>query len=209
MQATSNDAKRIFTEAIENFSASQWPDFLHDACAGDGELRARVECLLDAHRLSDPLLDRLAGATRDETENDETENIEESIGTLIGPYKLLQRIGEGGFGVVYMAEQTRPVRRKVALKVIKPGMDRREIVVRFEAEQQALALMDHPNIAKVFDVGETQSGRPYLVMELVRGIPVTEYADINHLSTGQRLSLFALICRAVHHAHQKGVIHRD
>ena len=135
--------------------------------------------------------------------------IGESIGTRIGRYKLLQEVGEGGFGVVFMAEQTEPVRRKVALKIIKPGMDTREVVARFEAERQALALMDHPNIARVLDAGSTESGRPYFVMELVKGIPVTDYCDTNNLSTRERLELFTQICRAVQHAHQKGVIHRD
>ena len=133
----------------------------------------------------------------------------EGQGTRIGPYKLLQLIGEGGFGVVYMAEQLAPVRRKVALKVIKPGMDSRQVLARFEAERQALAIMDHPNIAKVFDGGATASGRPYFVMEVVHGIPVTEFCDRNRLPPRDRLELFAAVCRAVQHAHQKGVIHRD
>src|SRR5216117_2759291 len=124
----------------------------------------------------------------------------ERPGTVIGQYKLLEQIGEGGFGVVFMAEQTQPVRRKVALKVIKPGMDSRQVVARFEAERQALALMDHPNIAKVFDGGETASGRPYFVMELVRGAPVTDVCDQSHLSVRERLGLFVTVCRAVQHA---------
>src|SRR5881409_1444381 len=131
------------------------------------------------------------------------------IGTTIGRYKLLQQIGEGGFGVVFMAEQTEPVQRKVALKVIKAGMDTREVNARFEAERQALALMDHPNIAQVLDGGATASGRPYFVMELVRGLPITAYCDQANLSTRERLELFIKVCRAVQHAHQKGVIHRD
>ena len=130
-------------------------------------------------------------------------------GTVIGPYKLLEQIGEGGFGVVFMAEQQQPVRRKVALKVIKPGMDTRQVVARFEAERQALALMDHPNIAQVFDGGATASGRPYFVMELVRGIPITEFCDQNQLPVRERLELFVSVCQAVQHAHQKGIIHRD
>ncbi len=133
----------------------------------------------------------------------------EAPGSVIGPYKLLEQIGEGGFGVVFMAEQQQPVRRKVALKVIKPGMDSRQVVARFEAERQALALMDHPNIARVFDGGETATGRPYFVMELVRGIPITEYCDQNHLLVRERLELFISVCQAVQHAHQKGIIHRD
>src|SRR5439155_20998967 len=133
----------------------------------------------------------------------------ERSATVIGPYKLMERIGEGGFGVVFMAGQTRPVRRKVALKVLKPGMDTGQVVARFKAERQALALMDHPNIAHIMDGGETASGRPYFVMELVRGVPVTEFCDQNHLSVRQRLELFVDVCRAVQHAHTKGVIHRD
>ena len=135
--------------------------------------------------------------------------IAEGPGTTIGPYKLLEEIGEGGMGMVYMAEQREPVRRKVALKIIKPGMDTREVIARFEAERQALAMMDHPNIAKVFDAGETESGRPYFVMELVHGIPLTDYCDENELTIRQRLELFVQVCQAVHHAHQKGIIHRD
>jgi serine/threonine protein kinase len=133
----------------------------------------------------------------------------ERVGATIGRYKLLERIGEGGFGIVYMAEQQHPVRRKVALKVIKPGMDTRQVLARFEAERQALAIMDHPNIAKVFDGGMTDSGRPYFVMELVRGEPITEFCDRNQFSPRERLNLFAQVCHAVQHAHTKGIIHRD
>src|SRR6185369_2477935 len=133
----------------------------------------------------------------------------EEAGTTIGPYKLLEPIGEGGMGSVYMAEQAHPVRRRVALKVIKPGMDSKQVVARFEAERQALALMDHPNIAKVHDGGTTESGRPYFVMELVRGLPITEYCDGQQLAIRERLELFIQVCHAVQHAHQKGVIHRD
>ncbi len=130
-------------------------------------------------------------------------------GTQIGPYKLLQQIGEGGMGVVYMAEQKEPVKRRVALKIIKPGMDTRQVIARFEAERQALAMMDHPNIAKVLDAGATEVGRPYFVMELVKGLPITEYCDEQHLTPKERLELFVPICQAVQHAHQKGIIHRD
>jgi serine/threonine protein kinase len=133
----------------------------------------------------------------------------EQPGDRIGRYKLLQKIGEGGCGVVYVAEQEEPVRRRVALKVIKPGMDTRQVIARFEAERQALALMDHPNIAKVYDGGTTETGRPFFVMELVRGVRITEYCDENNLSTAQRLDLFTQVCHAVQHAHQKGIIHRD
>src|SRR3954462_342360 len=130
-------------------------------------------------------------------------------GISIGPYKLLQKIGEGGFGEVWMAEQREPMTRRVALKIIKLGMDTRQVVARFEAERQALALMDHPNIAKVFDGGATENGRPYFVMELVKGVPITEYCETNNISTEDRLKLFIQICQAIQHAHQKGIIHRD
>ena len=135
--------------------------------------------------------------------------IAEHPGTVIGPYKLLQQIGEGGMGVVWMAEQTQPVQRKVALKVIKPGMDSRQVIARFEAERQALAMMDHVNIARVFDGGTTEAGRPYFVMELVHGVPITKYCDDNHLTPRERLELFVPVCQAIQHAHQKGIIHRD
>src|SRR5579864_2711046 len=133
----------------------------------------------------------------------------EGPGTLIGRYKLLQQIGEGGFGIVYIAEQQEPVRRMVALKVIKAGMDTREVVARFEAERQALALMDHPNVARIVDGGTTASGRPYFVMDLVKGIPITDFCDQNNLTTETRLRLFMKVCAGVQHAHQKGIIHRD
>src|SRR5262249_38196207 len=130
-------------------------------------------------------------------------------GTVIGPYKLLEQIGEGGFGVVYMAEQQQPVRRKVALKLLKPGMDSKQVSARFEAERQALALMDHLHIAKSLDAGQTASGRPYFVMELVKGVPITDFCDQASRPVRARLELFVAVCRAVQHAHQKGVIHRD
>src|SRR5262249_50206713 len=135
--------------------------------------------------------------------------VTERPGTVIGPYKLLEQIGEGGMGLVFVAEQTQPVRRKVALKVIKPGMDTRQVAARFHAERQALALMDHPNIARVIDGGTTPSGRPYFVMELVKGVPITRYCDEQRLTPRQRLELFVPVCQAIQHAHQKGVIHRD
>jgi serine/threonine protein kinase len=134
---------------------------------------------------------------------------EEEVSDRIGLYKILQKLGEGGCGVVYMAEQTVPVRRRVALKVIKLGMDTKQVIGRFEAERQALALMDHPNIAKVLDAGTTGRGRPYFVMELVKGIRVTDYCNQHHLATAERLGLFTQICQAIQHAHQKGIIHRD
>src|SRR5215471_6543521 len=132
-----------------------------------------------------------------------------NAGDQIGRYKLLEQIGEGGFGEVWMAEQEEPVRRRVALKIIKLGMDTKEVVARFEAERQALALMEHPNIARVFDGGATESGRPYFVMELVRGVQITTYCDEHRLSVDERLELFMQVCQAVQHAHQKGIVHRD
>ena len=174
-------------------------------CKDDVELRKRLEALLRANDDPDPFLDAPApvvGATVDDPANARP-------GTVIGPYKLLEQIGEGGFGVVFMAEQSKPIQRKVALKIIKPGMDTRQVIARFEAERQALALMDHPNIAKVLEAGMTDTGRPYFVMELVRGVPVTDYCDQKSLSIRERLELFITICQAVQHAHQKGIIHRD
>jgi WD40 repeat protein/serine/threonine protein kinase len=198
-------------QAVKDHAPDQWPAFLDRACAGQPDLRARVEALLEAHRdvgtaeHSQPAegADQGPAATADEPP------VPERPGAMIGPYKLLEQIGEGGFGVVFLAEQTEPVRRKVALKVLKPGMDTRQVVARFEAERQALALMEHPNIARVFDGGATPSGRPYFVMELVKGVPIIEFCDRNQLTTRQRLELFVQVCQAVEHAHQKGIIHRD
>src|SRR5574342_291667 len=182
--------------------------YLSEACAGDDSLRQRVEKMLAAQVDAGSFLEAPPAAVVAPAEPTIDQTVTEKVGTQIGPYKLLQQIGEGGFGVVYMAEQTEPVRRKVALKVIKPGMDTRQVIARFEAERQALALMDHPNIAKVLDAGETSSGRPYFVMELVRGLPITEYCDQDQLTLRSRLELFVNICQAVQHAHHKGIIHR-
>src|SRR5579859_567421 len=180
---------------------------LQRACAGNDTLLRKVRALLRAHdRVGKFLEDSPAGLPAERM--DRTPGIEKP-GDWIGRYKLLQPIGEGGCGVVYMAEQEEPVRRRVALKVIKLGMDTKSVIARFEAERQALALMDHPNIARVLDAGATDIGRPYFVMELVRGIKITDYCDQNNLSTRNRLKLFAQACRAVQHAHQKGIIHRD
>src|SRR5438105_4777293 len=199
-----SDLEVIFFTALEA-APRERSAYLDEACAGDPELRRRVEKMLAAQAQAGSFLEQPAaavGATIDAP-------LIEKPGTVIGPYKLLEQIGEGGFGVVFMAEQTQPIRRKVALKVLKPGMDTRQVVARFEAERQALAIMDHPNIAKVFDGGATPSGRPFFVMELVKGVPITEYCDQNHLIPRQRLELFIPVCQAMHHAHQKGVIHRD
>ncbi len=197
--------KSIFLAALEKGTAEERAAYLDQACAANPRLRADIEALLVAHdRLGSLPAQPLAalGATVDEP-------IREGPGTMIGPYKLLEQIGEGGFGVVFMAEQTEPVRRKVALKVLKPGMDTRQVIARFEAERQALAIMDHPNVAKILDGGATPSGRPFFAMELVKGVPVTDFCDQNHLTPRQRLELFIPVCQAVQHAHQKGIIHRD
>jgi serine/threonine protein kinase len=180
--------------------------YLDGACGTDPALRESVELLLRAHEKAGDFMQGNAAA---QVATISQPAVTEKPGDRIGPYKLLQKVGEGGFGVVYMAEQTEPVRRKVALKVIKPGMDTNEVIARFEAERQALALLDHPNIAKVLDAGATPRGRPYFVMELVKGIPLVEFCDSNSLDAHQRLELFVTICRAVQHAHHKGIIHRD
>ncbi|MFT7670031.1 MAG: serine/threonine protein kinase/tetratricopeptide (TPR) repeat protein [Planctomycetota bacterium] len=195
--------EEIFHAALERQSNAERDAYLDGACAGDEDKRRRVEALLEAHSeaesfLENPLVDPSSIPAHDF-----------GPGTRIGPYKLLQEIGEGGMGVVYMAEQEQPVRRKVALKVIKLGMDTKQVIARFEAERQALALMEHSNIARVLDVGATESGRPYFVMELVRGVAIGEYCDKNQLPTTERMQLFIDTCRAVQHAHQKGIIHRD
>jgi serine/threonine protein kinase len=190
----------IFEEAVEKSSPAERAAFLDRACGDDPDLRREVEALLAVH-------DRLGGPPPPGAAVDEPAG--ERPGDVIGPYKLLQQIGEGGMGTVFMAEQTEPVHRKVALKVVKPGMDSRQVVARFEAERQALALMDHPNIARVLDAGATASGRPYFVMELVKGVPITRYCDERRLTPRQRLELFAPVCQAVQHAHTKGIIHRD
>jgi serine/threonine protein kinase len=195
----------IFDAAVAIADPLERARFVAQACGADHELRAAVEALLKSHDsrslLDVPVLD--CGAVEDPG------RLTEGPGTVIGRYKLLEKIGEGGMAVVYMAEQTEPIRRKVALKIIKLGMDTCQVIARFEAERQALALMDHPCIAKVLDAGATETGRPYFVMELVTGVSITEYCDRNNLSTKDRLALFLQVCQAVQHAHTKGIIHRD
>ena len=222
-ESLTEKAEDIFYSALEITAPDERKAFLDHACSADAGLRALVEKLLasqpDAEKsfpeggvvripmreISKSLLETPGLVDGLETPANE----DQLLGKFIGPYKLLQRIGEGGCGVVYMAEQEKPVRRRAAVKIIKLGMDTKSVITRFEAERQALALMDHPNIAHVLDAGATESGRPYFVMELVRGVKITEYCDQCELDTRQRLKLFIQVCQAIQHAHQKGVIHRD
>ena len=189
--------------------ADKRPALLDAMCVGDPALRQRLETLLAAHEKADEVSAKGAAAVVATIKLDLPDAEDEAVGQTIGRYKVLEKVGEGGCGVVYVAEQTEPVRRRVALKVIKLGMDTKQVIGRFEAERQALAMMDHPNIAKVLDAGSTEAGRPFFVMELVRGIKITEYCDQNNLTTKERLDLFIQVCQAIQHAHQKGIIHRD
>ncbi len=216
MPANLQKARELFLHAVGKLPPEQWDSYIGEACCGDTALEQQVGQLLKVHREAGSFLDRPAtavGATGlyppVPGEEIAAGPLRERPGTVIGPYKLLQQIGEGGMGTVFMAEQTHPVQRKVALKVIKPGMDSRQVIARFEAERQALALMDHVNIARVLDAGATASGRPYFVMELVHGVPITTYCDDNRLTPRERLGLFVPVCQAIRHAHQKGIIHRD
>jgi WD40 repeat protein/serine/threonine protein kinase len=222
-----SNVKAIFYEALAIGASAEREAYLDKACAGAPEMRKEVEALLEAcvdggnsPRTVAPLLEPTAfspvrqnaadvGPTEEEKPIFIEEQRVEAVGTCIGPYKLVQQLGEGGMGAVFVADQTAPVKRRVALKVIKPGMDSAQILHRFEAERQALALMDHSNIAKVLDAGTTPAGRPYFVMELVKGVPITTYCDKLHLTLGERLELFIPVCHAIQHAHQKGIIHRD
>ncbi|MHC4362889.1 MAG: serine/threonine protein kinase, partial [Planctomycetota bacterium] len=206
MSDRQEDEKTIFRAAVKLKTPAERSAYIDKVCGADLALKARIVALLQAHEDKGAFLEELMEdpvITLDESP------LAEGPGARIGWYKLLQLIGEGGFGVVYMAEQEKPIRRRVALKIIKLGMDTKQVIARFEAERQALALMEHPNIAKVLDAGATETGRPYFVMELVKGIPITEYCDKNNLDTRQRLELFIEVCKAVQHAHQKGIIHRD
>ena len=195
----------IFHEALERVPAER-EAFVAESCAGDEPLRQEVQRLLTADEEAGTYLEP---ANSPEIEAELARLKPEEAGEWIGNYKLLQQIGEGGFGVVWMAEQEKPVRRRVALKIIKLGMDTKEVIARFEQERQALAMMDHPNIARVFDAGATPFGRPFFVMELVRGIKITDYCDQAGMGMRERLELFIHVCHAVQHAHQKGIIHRD
>ena len=199
-------ARDIFLRAVEIASPGTRTAFIEGACLQDISLRSRVEALLNCHQEDSFLEPSVQGVPADLTG---ITSISENPGAKIGRYKLLQQIGEGGCGVVYMADQEEPVRRRVALKIIKVGMDTKSVIARFEAERQALAMMDHPNIAKVFDAGATGAGRPYFVMELVRGVRITDYCDQAGLSFRARPGLFMQVCHAIQHAHQKGIIHRD
>lgn len=206
MSSQQLDEERIFHIAREILNPDARTDYLDQVCAGDQNLRSRVEALLEVHEQEQQFL---KSSPEESAPTADFTPISESPGTTIGRYKLLQQLGEGGMGTVFMAEQTRPVSRRVALKIIKPGMDTKAVIARFEAERQALAMMDHPNIAKVLDAGTTDSGRPFFVMDLVKGVPFTEHCDDNKLTIRQRLELFIEVCKAVQHAHQKGIIHRD
>jgi WD40 repeat protein/serine/threonine protein kinase len=201
--------REIFIQALQIANPGEQAAFLDRACGPDQPLRQQVADLLAAHSRAQSFLEVPPSAIAREPGPTTAGTASERPGTQIGPFKLLQVIGEGGMGVVYMAEQTEPVERRVALKIIKPGMDSRQVIARFEAERQALAMMDHVNIARVFDGGTTENGRPYFVMELVHGVPITKYCDDNHLTPRQRLELFVPVCQAIQHAHQKGIIHRD
>ncbi|RMF39368.1 MAG: serine/threonine protein kinase [Planctomycetota bacterium] len=203
--------RAIFIQAIEEETLEARQAYLRSACGDDAELRAAVDALLAAHDAPQNMLDSPIARGQNLAATISAAAIQsiEHIGMRIGPYQLMEQIGEGGFGLVFVAHQERPVRRKVALKIVKPGMGSRETIARFEAERQAIAMMDHPNIAQVFDAGVTDDGRPYFVMELVRGVPITEFCDNHQLDIESRLKIFIDVCSAVHHAHQKGVIHRD
>lgn len=218
----------IFSAAVELDERARQV-FLDEACRGNDELRVLVQEMLDAdaREAGDPLGSMKARLSSDSAipsnaatvtfitdspvadDDDTSPPLDVAKHPQIGPYTIREQIGVGGMGYVYVAEQTKPVRRKVALKVIKPGMDTKEVIARFEAERQALAMMSHPNIAKVLDGGTTEQGRPYFVMELVRGEPITTFCDQRKLTTRERLDLFLKVCQAVQHAHMKGIIHRD
>ncbi len=202
------DLDSIYFDARE-LPPGERPAYLTRVCGEDSALRARVEQMLAVADEAEAFITDPPDEPLKAPQIDPADVPDEAIGQKIGRYKILEKVGEGGYGVVYVAEQTEPLRRRVALKVIKLGMDTKQVVARFEQERQALAMMDHPNIAKVLDAGATETGRPYFIMELVRGIRITDYCDQNNLSTKERLELFIKVCQAIQHAHQKGIIHRD
>jgi tetratricopeptide (TPR) repeat protein len=208
------EANDLFLQAIEIADPADRQRFLDGASAGNQVLRERVDALIREGEqagsfLEHPAVDEGPTSAQDPDGTREAAEATAETGRVVGPYKLIEEIGEGGMGTVYLAQQTEPVRRLVAVKLVKAGMDSRQVLARFEAERQALALMDHPHIARVLDAGATPEGRPYFVMELVKGVPITQYCDDQRLEVRDRLALFADVCRAVQHAHQKGVIHRD
>jgi hypothetical protein len=198
MSRTSTREEALFADALALPPAERGA-FLAKMCGANVDLLAHLVALVAAHEGPESVLDQAATPCG-------VAALEESPGNIIGRYKLLEKLGEGGCGAVWAAEQREPVKRRVALKIIKLGMDTRQVIARFEAERQALAMMDHPCIAKVYDAGSTETGRSYFVMELVRGIPITKYCDENHLTPKERLELFIKVCQAIQHAHQKGVI---
>ena len=199
---STNRVRELFECALEIPSGQTQDAYLDAECGTDSVLRSEVQSLLRLHSQSNDFLSNTVAG-------DAISSLEGVLGSTIDRYRILELLGTGGFGEVYRAEQIEPIHREVALKIIKPGMGSREIIARFEAERQALALMDHPNIARVFDAGTTASGRPYFVMELARGLPITRFCDENRLSITERIRLFQKVCRGVQHAHQKGIIHRD
>ncbi len=207
MDTPDGAVEEIFHAALDRADPAEREAFVAGACEGAPDLKQRVSRLLEMHESADGQFENLPLSA--EIEAEQWRGRPEDAGEWIGPYKLLEQIGEGGFGVVWMAEQERPVRRRVALKILKQGMDTKEVIARFEQERQALAMMEHPNIARVFDAGATQLGRPYFVMELVRGVRITDYCDLHQLPMRERVELFIRVCQAVQHAHQKGIIHRD
>src|SRR5688572_12174700 len=209
MEQSTPSARAVFDHAVEIESPAEREAYVAGACGENPELRKKVDALMRAHAAAESFLESPAGDLGLGLTAGPRAPMCEGVGTMIGAYKLLQQIGEGGMGVVFLAEQTSPVKRKVALKIIKAGMDTRQVLARFEAERQALAMMDHVNIARVLDGGATESGLPYFVMELVHGVPITKYCDDNRLSPRERLELFVPVCQAIQHAHQKGIIHRD
>ncbi len=206
METESINPEDIFNEALEIEDKAKRTKYLNQACRGNEKLRKEVESLLDAHEQAG---DFLKTPAIDPNVTIENSPIHEGPGSKIGHYEILELIGEGGMGLVYLAQQKEPVRRKVVLKIVKPGMDSRQVIARFEAERQVLAILDHPNIAHVFDAGTTEAGRPYFVMEYVKGVSITRYCDEKKLNIEQRLRLFEQVCEGIHHAHQKGIIHRD